>query len=49
MYYVIHVHMKNAPRMSVTVTYLPSLASTAHDIIMAFSDTIGEHMSSLVI
>jgi len=33
---------RNAPGMSATATYFPSLASMQHDIIMASSDAIGE-------
>ena len=40
---------KNAPGISVTATCHPSLASIAHDIIMASSDTVGELVSAFVV
>jgi len=36
---------KSAPGTFVTATHHPYLASTAHDIIMALSDTVGELVS----
>jgi len=35
--------------MSDTITYLFSLASIAHGNIMASIDTVGEHLSSLLV
>ena len=40
---------RKAPGMSVTTTYLHSLVSIAHDIVMASNDMLGEFTSSLVV
>ena len=40
---------RKVPGMSVTATYLPSFASTAQDIFIASSDTVGELVSDFVV